>query len=650
MNLLTDGSWKMNYKQYEYNNVPFNEIFKNLAYKGKNILTFSTFDIETYTDRDKERAYTYSLQFFLFEKYYIFCRTWNKFMSMMDRLLKYLKQHDLNTIVYVHNLAYEWVFLYPYIKDKITDYFAKDHHTPLYVEYDKHITFKCSYQLTNMSLAKFLENENVPEQFRKLGDYDYFKRRFYNSKIKRYDRIYMRNDVIGLALGLRHKMEKEKKQLSDLPLTSTGYVRKAIRNECPPIYREIYKHNFNTYNNYLKIKKTVRGGDTHGNRFKIGKILYNVICYDICSSYPYQLLAHKYPIKKFKRGKIEDMKQHKHAFCCKLKIKNGYTLSLNPYISVSKCEKCKGVKKDNGRVVSFEYIETYVNDIDYYIILNEYKFENIEVVDLIYSEYEWLPNYIVNIIKRLFNEKEELKRKDPYFYTKAKNLLNSIFGCMCTSIVFDDLKLKDGNFEPLYDKKREKYNSEKNKQTQPYIGSWVTAYARKQLRQIINLCGDNYVYCDTDSVFFEYDVKIIAEIEKLNKLIAYKSPIRGTKIGRFEPDKTCKEFKFLGAKKYAYKDQNDTIHITVAGVPKNKSSCLKSLEEFKDDFVFENSNTKAVYSFEKSKDEFYNGHVIIECLSSLALIPVDYTLNMSNIDMEVIAKKWLKEKNKNIIH
>lgn len=62
--------------------------------------------------------------------------------------------------------------------------------------------------------------------------------------------------------------------------------------------------------------------------------------------------------------------------------------------------------------------------------------------------------------------------------------------------------------------------------------------------------------------------------------------IKGRKhiIGLFENESeknqefTYKEFVTLGAKKYAYKDFNNEIHITVSGVPKGRCKSFKRFE------------------------------------------------------------------------
>ena len=62
-------------------------------------------------------------------------------------------------------------------------------------------------------------------------------------------------------------------------------------------------------------------------------------------------------------------------------------------------------------------------------------------------------------------------------------------------------------------------------------------------------------------------------------------------LGIFEYEGRYDEFITQGAKKYAVKE-NGEIHITVSGVPKEGGNkCLKSLNDFRDDLVFDFENT-----------------------------------------------------------
>ena len=139
-------------------------------------------------------------------------------------------------------------------------------------------------------------------------------------------------------------------------------------------------------------------------------------------------------------------------------------------------------------------------------------------------------------------------------------------------------------------------------------GVWVTAWARYRLQEGIKLAGDNFVYCDTDSVKYigeidwtDYNKKRIADSLKSG---AYATDPAGIThyMGVYEFDGEYAEFKTLGAKKYAYtyKDSGET-HVTIAGVNKRKGGAELDkhggLDAFKPGFVFtEAGGTESVYN------------------------------------------------------
>ena len=137
----------------------------------------------------------------------------------------------LRLIIYVHNLAYEFQFIKDFLG--IDNIFARKPHKPMkYVV--NNIEFRCSYFLSNMSLSKF--SENSPSCYhRKLSgdDYDYTKLRTPDTSMTLSEKSYCYNDVRGLVECIRDKINDENnKSIADIPLTSTGYVRRDIKRVC----------------------------------------------------------------------------------------------------------------------------------------------------------------------------------------------------------------------------------------------------------------------------------------------------------------------------------------------------------------------------------------------------------------------------------
>ena len=189
-------------------------------------------------------------------------------------------------------------------------------------------------------------------------------------------------------------------------------------------------------------------------------------------------------------------------------------------------------------------------------------------------------------------------------------------------------------------------------------GVWVTAHARANLlKRVIDL--DKYViYCDTDSIklYQGYDKSILENYNKtVENRINYVSKKLGIDIKRFAPsDKkgimhmlglfeletekgnkyTYDEFITQGAKKYAYKSDND-VHITVAGVPKKGSKALNDLNDFKDGFIFKYEDTEKnllVYCDNQEKFEltdYLGNKYTVSDKSGCCLLPNSYTLGKS---------------------
>lgn len=166
-------------------------------------------------------------------------------------------------------------------------------------------------------------------------------------------------------------------------------------------------------------------------------------------------------------------------------------------------------------------------------------------------------------------------------------------------------------------------------------GCWCTAWARYWLERAIRLCGHKFVYCDTDSVKFIGNVdftELNAEIQATSeKHGAYADDPQGVRhyLGVYEHDATYKRFIQLGAKRYAYEDENGKLHITIAGVSKSGAAEIGKLENFKDGFVFhESAGMEAYYNDTPADPIVIDGHAL-EIPPNIYLERGDYTLGIT---------------------
>lgn len=177
-------------------------------------------------------------------------------------------------------------------------------------------------------------------------------------------------------------------------------------------------------------------------------------------------------------------------------------------------------------------------------------------------------------------------------------------------------------------------------------GVYTTAYARAQLQDAIKLCGDQIIYCDTDSVKTLGDVPIQRLNDDLRRRAetvgAYADDMNGKRhyIGVFESDGHYKQFITQGAKRYAYIDDAGKMGVTVAGVSKEINEDtgktfaveeLKTLKRFKPGMKWERAGgTQAVYN--DADDLFYTDPDTgkqVHITKNVAIIPTTYVMTHS---------------------
>lgn len=85
----------------------------------------------------------------------------------------------------------------------------------------------------------------------------------------------------------------------------------------------------------------------------------------------------------------------------------------------------------------------------------------------------------------------------------------------------------------------------------------------------------------------------------------------------------------MGAKKYAYEDEQGKLHITIAGVSKSGAAELGSLENFKEGFVFKQSGgMEAYYNDTPAEPLYIDGHTL-EVPPNIYLETGEYTLGLT---------------------
>lgn len=610
------------------------------------------FDIEATNIKEIEQAVMYIWQF-QFNDTTIIGRTWEEYLTFLNRLIDFIP-NDVYLVVYVHNLSYEFSFLKGVYKFTSDEVFATDKRKVLKCTMFNKIEYRCSYYLTNLSLDKFLKNMNVEN---KKLNYDYTKERYYDTKLSDEELAYCINDVKGLVQAIKVKLRIEEDTLQTIPLTSTGYTRRDMRQAMKQ-FNYIQLHDMlPNIEVYKLLREAFRGGDTLANRWHSGDILENISSVDIVSSYPSSLLMNKYPMTRFIKEDVNDFNEliedKEKALLFRVRFNNidvNDMLQGHTYLSIDKCRNIKGGTIANGRIIRADSLETTITDIDFNIINRRYVYDRMEILDLYSSNYRLLPSMFRKVVKKYYDIKTKLKGSeegtdDYLFYMKNKERLNSCYGMTCEDIGKDNIVFIDGEFKEAELPLAELIEKNNKKAFLNYAwGVWCTAHSRMRLADGIDIVTKhgkqytNFVYSDTDSIKYLNNISFKNYNDDIKELAtifnAYAKDNKGTYhyMGQFEDEGYTKpnRFKTMGAKKYVVEDKEKKLHITIAGVNKKYGGDeLGKLENFKEGFIFTKSGgTEATYN--DNINMFYKkGIRLIHITDNLYIKDGTYTLGIT---------------------
>lgn len=594
-------------------------------------------------------------------------------MASCFRMIRQSIKAD-DVIFFWHNMGYDWVFTRQFFFKEFgepTNQLNTKSHYPIIINFGNGISFRDTLILSQRKLEKWADDMDV-EHKKAVGKWDY-------SKVRSQDMAfasdpdeleYVEHDTLAGVECIQKLIDNLGCNLLEMPYTMTGIPRADVRKigRENNARKEYCKVVLSYYENNV-FQKGYHGGFTHGNRFFIDQLINEelfgtVQCFDFASSYPYCLLAYKYP-KKFRKllsdTTIQDIlhDSDQYAFMFKLTMTD---VSLRdhftpmPVLQFSKAEKIINPVLDNGRVLSCDYIEIYLTNVDLEIIADQYTCERQLVSDVYYAEMDYLPRWFTDYVYKCFYEKCTLKGGDPVLYALAKARLNSLYG-MCvqrvTKQIIEEI-YETGEYQPLAEDMEEKYEEAIKKRTAilPYQwGVWCTAYAMRNLFSLgscarpVQMTENGYtsawIYSDTDSCYsFDWDY---GKIEAYNE--SCKDRLRKNGYGPVvikdrefwlgvaehkAGEDDYSEFKYEGAKRYCGRCKEDgALHITVAGVPKKGAACLNDdINNFAPGFVFDGETTgKLMHSYIFKEMRIVNG---IEMADSIDLTPCSYVLDRAD--------------------
>ena len=556
-------------------------------HKKRYIDSIVAFDIETSKIPYIEQNILYLWQLQIGTCPTIYGRDWPDLLMALAEMAD--AAHGCIVVVYVHNLSYEYQFFRSRIPiDEGSEMVIKARKVIRCTSHDGALEWRCSFALSRQGLGAWAAKLNVPHQKLDGGEFDYAAVRYPWTPLPAEKLEYGLNDVRAVVECVHTAMLEEGDNLYTIPMTATGYLRRDV-NEALKNYRFYLKKLAPNYDLYTLLREAFRGGNTHANRYYAGVILHDVKCADRSSSYPDVMINRKFPATKFEHIGPCTPSRYKRLLQTRavlaritlhdVRLRDKYDGC--PYLTIDKSRKLANYAGDNGRVLSADYLETTVTDVDFAIICRQYTFSDCAALDVYAARYGELPQPLAALIVKLYNAKTELKGvKDAEpEYRRAKERINSAYGLTAQNPVKPKIIVQNGAY--VIDTSRpedEILDDYYLRGVMPYQwGVWVTAWARDALQQAIDEVGHSFVYCDTDSVYYIDDgTDHFAEFNRrcidadTHTGMAATDP-RGEwhYSGVYEAEETCEAFATLGAKKYA-KIVNGQLKITMAGVDKRK--------------------------------------------------------------------------------
>ena len=528
-------------------------------------------------------------------------------------------------VCYIHNSSYDLSYLIPYFERGIRQY-GKRRSKGLIIKENKFITytvgsfeFRCSYQLSGMSLEKW-SNEMNTEHKKRVGLYDYDKVLYQDSELDDEEQDYDKYDVLTMRECLDKQLEYHRDDMTSVPFTKTGYIRRTLRASCnsDKTYRKKYFENTKLDSRlYQNMRDAYSGGYTHNNRYHIDEVIEATIGHrDFKSHYPTQMAVNDFPLGTPQMVydvdmtddyiDIPDILDMSPEFSTLTEIVVYEARLRTPEITMPFLAEAKGFGKvqhdlvDNGRYIMFKSEDgvkfTFTN-YDLEIITEQYEMDY-AIGTVWRMKNEPLPECILSVVNKYFKGKSDKKnvvkdltekygKLDPrtidaqFELQMDKEGLNSIYGCCATNPLRDSWTFNDNvefkrtmmTDDAVIADALNKYYARRNSFLPYQVGVWITAMARHELYEYVKAVGyENVLYCDTDSIFYIKNDDTETAIEALNAEKHAKASYVVLDNGKreyydvFDSEPDCKAFKGLHSKCYGVVTDKG-LELTIAGVP-----------------------------------------------------------------------------------
>ena len=469
-------------------------------------------------------------------------------------------------VVYFHNLSFDGEFINWYLLENNYTYAEKDqmkvktfnsiidesgsiYMIKVMLTDTCIVNFKCSYKLFPKSIEDIGEMVGV-KKLNETHNYEEIKDYKSLDDLTEEEKMYINNDVSIMCKLITYL---DSIGINAITMSSSAY--KNWRMDKYFLCKNQFIKDENEEINEI-IRKSYRGGITKVNEKYKDKDFYDVISFDVNSLYPSVMYDNPTPIGMGKiyntiKECIEDKRYLYLVVICvrSAKVKNGFHSFIGENAGFSYSRK-------------YEYKDE-INNVVLYLWKDEYNlFKRIYDVDGVISKvvgYKVAFNVFKDYIDRWIGVK--VNAKTPAERQLAKLMLNSLYG----KFGMNDNRVtkipngitSDGRISYDYVDTISVYYDKK-------VASYITSCARVKYATMMNLCGECFIYGDTDSLYIKGH-----EIPP-----HFIGCVDDKKLGYWKYEGHYTHFRALKAKCYLKQYDNGEIDRKICGCPKSASSLI----------------------------------------------------------------------------
>ena len=552
----------------------------------------------------------------------VYGRTWDELRECLMDIHEALHlSPDYKLIIYDQKLKYDFYFFKSELEISANDFLAKDLHEVVKCIVNDVFEFRDSKIYTERDL----DTMGKEIGYDKIKGYDYSLPRHALTPLSDFELNYCLRDVEILIRYFQRERDIYS-FVKNIPITCTRIGTDMIYKN----YRTMGSISSTRANQLRdtpddllmlgKLQKALFGAFNYSDLVRDNIVQSNVTYADISTMYGSLILLEKVPLKKFKplplpedADELLGPKYKNMALLITIRVRdieNKYPNFLTLPVS-KEWDYTRPVEVYKDKLKKAKKIIMTITDIDFRLLKQFYNCKSIDVLELYYSYYQPLPNYIIKTVVDLYLKKKEvgaemaeiektrtLTDAEQSYYERVKTMVARIYGIFVKKPLLPRYTIKDGIVEVMKDQDGEPLYEFVKKEHDPVLyqwGVWVTAHGRSAIlrtvaaialeerrgREMRYVNNNNVLYTDTDGLYAVGDITNIiarynAEIQeklryfcKMNRLYGYKfEDLQG--IGEFKV-KHFPKFKTIGLKKYVYINEHGDFITKISGLSRENT-------------------------------------------------------------------------------